>query len=116
MSVDILGTNRDQCVCLVQCCFTSTETVRLIRTGSPGRPPRLSHSSRTLGSDGVKEGTTYIDTVCCLGCGPCPVQLWLASPDPETPPPPGGVIEGQRFESASALLSLQKLWFVDTVL
>ena len=30
----------------VQCCFTSTETIRLIRDeGSPGRPPRLSHSS-----------------------------------------------------------------------
>ena len=43
--VDILGTN---CVCMVQCCFTSTETIRLIRTGSPGRPPRLSHSSLTL--------------------------------------------------------------------
>ena len=43
--VDILGTNCDQCVCTVQCCFTSTETIRLIRTGSPGRPPRLSHSS-----------------------------------------------------------------------
>ena len=46
--VDILGTNCDQCVSMVQCCFMSTETVRLIRTGSPGRPPRLSHSSWTL--------------------------------------------------------------------
>ena len=26
---------------MVQCCFTSTETVRLIKTESPGRPPRL---------------------------------------------------------------------------
>ena len=43
--VDILGTNCDQCVSMVQCCFASTETVRLIRTDSPGRPPRLSHSS-----------------------------------------------------------------------
>ena len=43
--VDILGTNCDQCVRMVQCCFTSTETIRLIRTWSPGRPPRLSHSS-----------------------------------------------------------------------
>ena len=32
---------------MVQCCFTFTETVRLIRTESPGRPPRLSHSSWT---------------------------------------------------------------------
>ena len=48
MSVDILGTDCDQCRSMVQCCFTSTETVRLIRTESPGRPLRLSHSSRTL--------------------------------------------------------------------
>ena len=46
--VDILGTNCDQCVCMVQCCFTSTETIMLIRTGSLGQPPRLSHSSWTL--------------------------------------------------------------------
>ena len=41
---DILGTHCDQRVCMVQYCFTSTETIRLIRTGSP----RLSHSSWTL--------------------------------------------------------------------
>ena len=41
--VDILGTNCDQCLSMVQCCFT--ETARLIRAESPGRPPRLSHSS-----------------------------------------------------------------------
>jgi len=28
MSDDILGTNRDQCRSMVQCCFTSTETVK----------------------------------------------------------------------------------------
>ena len=33
--LDILGTNCDQCVCMIQCCFTSTETIRLVRTGSP---------------------------------------------------------------------------------
>ena len=32
---DILGTNRDQCVSMVQYCFTSAETVMLVRTGSP---------------------------------------------------------------------------------
>ena len=48
MSVDILGTNCDQCRSTVQCCFTSTETVRHIRTESPGRPPPLSRSSWTL--------------------------------------------------------------------
>ena len=41
MSVDILGTNCDQCRSMVQCCFTSTEIVRLVRTESPGRPPPL---------------------------------------------------------------------------
>ena len=51
MSVDILGTNCDQCRSMVHCCFTSTETVRLIRTENPGQPPRLSHSSWTLWSD-----------------------------------------------------------------
>ena len=56
MSVDILGTNCDQCVCMVQCCFTSTETVRLIRTGSPGQPPRLSHSSWTLKTKKIRMG------------------------------------------------------------
>ena len=31
-----------------QCCFTFTETYGLLETGVPGRPPRLSHSSRAL--------------------------------------------------------------------
>ena len=41
MSVDILGTTCDQCRSMVQCCFMSTETVRLVRPESP-------HSSWTL--------------------------------------------------------------------
>ena len=33
----------------LKCCFTSAETVgRCIRDGSPGRPPRLSHTSWAL--------------------------------------------------------------------
>ena len=32
MSVDILGTVCDQCVNMVQYCFTFTETLRLVRT------------------------------------------------------------------------------------
>ena len=51
MSVGILGTNCDQCRSTVLCCFTSTETVRLFRMESPGRPPRLSHSSWTMSGD-----------------------------------------------------------------
>ena len=46
--VDILGTNCDQRLSMVQCCFTSTETTRLVRMKSPGQPPRLSHSSWPL--------------------------------------------------------------------
>ena len=42
---NLLGTSWDQCRCMVQYCFTSTDTRRLVRTDSPGRPPRLSHSS-----------------------------------------------------------------------
>ena len=48
VGLTLLGTNSDHCVSMIQCCFTSTETVRFIRTESPGRPPRLSHSSWTL--------------------------------------------------------------------
>ena len=33
---------------MVQYCFTSTETIRLVGTESPGRPHRLSHGSRTM--------------------------------------------------------------------
>ena len=48
MSADILGTSCDQSRSMVQYSFTSTETRRLVRTDSPGRPPRLSHSSWTM--------------------------------------------------------------------
>ena len=48
MSVDILGISWDQCRSMVQYSFTSTKTRRLVRTDSPGRPPRLSHSSWTI--------------------------------------------------------------------
>ena len=39
------GESREEMLFLLKCCFTSTETVRTIRDGSPGRPPRLSLSS-----------------------------------------------------------------------
>ena len=48
MSADILGTSCDQFRSTVQQFFTSTETRRLVMTDSPGRPPRLSHSSWTM--------------------------------------------------------------------
>ena len=48
MSADILGTSSDQCRSMVQYSFTSTETRKLVRTDSPGQPPRLSHSSWTM--------------------------------------------------------------------
>ena len=45
---DILGTRWDQCRSMVQYIFMSMEARRLVRTDSPGRPPRLSHSSWTM--------------------------------------------------------------------
>ena len=63
MSSDVgwqLGTSSDQCRSLVQCCFTSTRTIRLIRTESPGWPPRLSHSSWTAGKDAFPPVASYI--------------------------------------------------------
>ena len=49
-----LGTSCDQCRSMVQYSFTSSETRRLVRTDSPGRPPRLSHSSWTMTSVWLK--------------------------------------------------------------
>ena len=44
----LLGTSWDQCRSMVQYSFTSTETIRLVRTDSPWRPHRLSHRSWTM--------------------------------------------------------------------
>ena len=47
--VDILGTSWDQCrVSTVHYCFTSTETMRLVRTDSPGRTLRTPLSGTCL--------------------------------------------------------------------
>ena len=56
MSVDILGTICDQYLSMVQCCFTSTETVRLIRTESPGLSTfiQLLNSPRGFGGRVIK--------------------------------------------------------------
>ena len=50
MSVDITIRDNgwDQCWNMVRYSFTSTETRKLVRTDSPGRPSRLSHSSWTM--------------------------------------------------------------------
>ena len=50
--VDLAGENCDQCVSMVQCCFTSTETLRLNRTGSPGWPPRVQELCETESRSG----------------------------------------------------------------
>ena len=75
--VDILGTKCDQCVCMVQRCFTSTETIRLIRTGSPGRPPRLSHSSWTL-------TIAYLSPALLCSLSVC-IFHWAVCPSPSPP-------------------------------
>ena len=57
----------------VQCCFTSTET---LRTGSPGRPPGpFSHSSGALLSVVVECCFTSTETVGLLGTGAQDVNL-----------------------------------------
>ena len=63
MSVDILGTSWYQCRSMVQYSFTSTETRRLVRTDSPGRPPRLSHSSWTMTTESRIHIYIYIGPV-----------------------------------------------------
>ena len=62
MSVDILGTSWDQCRSVVQYSFTSTEARRLVRTESPGRPPRLSHSSWTMKNYGKSRISPILDS------------------------------------------------------
>ena len=58
------GKGSKQIPVVVECCFTSTENIRLIRDGSPGRPPRLSHSSWALQSKyQVKYGYLYPEKV-----------------------------------------------------
>ena len=44
----LAGTSWDQCRSTVQYCFKSMETLSLVRTDSPGQPPRLSHSPWTM--------------------------------------------------------------------
>ena len=66
MSADILGANCDQCRSMVQCCYTSTETVRLIKMESPGQPPRLSHSGL---SGSVGEGWDGVGRIETEGTG-----------------------------------------------
>ena len=61
MSGDTLGTNCDQRLSMIRCCFTSTENVRLIRKGSPGWPPWLSHRSWTPWA--FPSNVTYTDPV-----------------------------------------------------
>ena len=54
MSAEILGTNCYQCLSMVQCCFTSTETVRLIRT----KKPRAATSTFTQILNSAMQGST----------------------------------------------------------
>ena len=49
---------------MVQYCFTSTESIRLIMMESPGWPPRLSHSPWTLAESWVRRFSL------CLACKP----------------------------------------------
>ena len=67
--VDMFGASWDQCVSMVQYCFTSTETIRLVETESPRRPPRLSYSSWILELVVVECCFTSTETVGLSGTG-----------------------------------------------
>ena len=83
MSVDILGTSCDQCRSLVQYSFTSTETRKLVRTDSSGRPPRLSHSSWTMKTQRLPSEETLH---CCPATSWCSVMpVWFNIPSQDTP-------------------------------
>ena len=63
---------RSFCLLMSKCCFTSTETVGLLGTGSPGRPPRLSHKFLSSVDDVVVWLECYFtstETVGLLGTG-----------------------------------------------
>ena len=80
MLVDILGTTWDQCQSMVQYSFTSTKTRRLVGTDSPGRPPRLSHSSWTM-CVALSTAQSYIAgcPVYCPVLAGCPVYFSVLS-------------------------------------
>ena len=71
MSTDMLGDKLISVVSMVQCCLTSTETVRLIRTEIPGRPPRLSHSSRNLAESERSVLGAWYGSCCAMPGGHC---------------------------------------------
>ena len=76
-----LGTSWDQCRGTVQYSFTSTETRRLVRADSPGRPPRLS-PSQLLNYDTHTMRYMYLYTL-----GVKRVHTHTAAPPPSPPPP-----------------------------
>ena len=49
-------TARKQDNSLIECCFTFTDTVGLLGTGSPGRPPRLNFTQLLCSVDNSKVG------------------------------------------------------------
>ena len=64
----------DQCRSMVQYSFTSTETRRLVRTDSPGRLPRLSHSSWNMDQGQQVLFDVYLSVV--RMCSPRLVSGW----------------------------------------
>ena len=69
-------------MCTVQCCLTSTETIRLIRMGSSGRTPWLWRSSWTMICQSIFEtATTSFPKSCHIRTGSSgrPPWLWRSS-------------------------------------
>ena len=71
----------------LKCYFTSTETVGVLGTGSPGRPPRLSHSCSALCDGGI--ATSVYNSDWFVQPRALPLHTTpTASPCPSSPPPP----------------------------
>ena len=129
---------------MVQYSFTTTETRSLVRTDSPGRPPRLSHSSWT--TCGKKGGpinyrhTSPTDKLMLSSSRPLDGHYLDPTEDRSAPGSPlskdlgekvwpsraytwhwrtwarrNGVMSLVSGFPVMALLSVHKLWFIDTV-
>ena len=103
---------------MVQYIFTSTETRRLVRTDSPGWPPRLSHSSWTMQapSYAVLSIILYLKVTRCLHVAHSPPLLYHLppSPHPHRLPPPLTVLLGRVLYIIIVIITSSILSYLST--
>ena len=90
-------------------CFVAGELCKLARVTGPEFPPPFSPVGRCLPATGRCRAVRY-KRQCLNSRFLCREPVWPSGKAL------GWQAEGPRFESASALLSLQKVWSMDTVL